>query len=102
LENSPDRIPVFNIDETAQTSDIRGGQVFVSKKAKNSYMASSDGGKMSFTVTFCCSAAGEFMLPLTLQYRGGKRDNESHFKTKKSKRLITTYTTYPCKELFKI
>ena len=74
LERSPDRI--FNIEETAQTSDGRGGKVFVSKKSKSSYLASADGGKISFTVMFCCSAAGEYMLPFTI-YKGGNKNTDS-------------------------
>ena len=68
LTNKPANIYNLHVDEAGLTTDPRGFQVYVEKSSHDAYMKSSTAGKTSFSVLFCCNAAGQF-LPHFVVYK---------------------------------
>ncbi|XP_077968684.1 uncharacterized protein LOC144422763 [Styela clava] len=64
LLQQPHRI--FNLDETGLNTDPRSAKVYAKKASKNTYLKSASCGKTSYTVLFCCSAAGKFLPPFVV------------------------------------
>ena len=68
-ENNPDPASIYNLDETGLNTDPRSKEVFVDPKSKDAYLMSATCGKTMYSVLFCCSATGRYLLSFVV-YKG--------------------------------
>lgn len=64
LQNCPKQI--FNLDETGLNTNLIDEKVYAKKGSEPVYQNSATCGKTSYSVMFCCSAAGEYLPPLVV------------------------------------